>query len=132
MMTLAALAALLTPSGLEVITLKEPQKFWQVLTTTAPNLIVLDLEMPLVCGLELCQVVRQDTQWGDLPILVLTAHTDPESLQQAFAAGADDFIAKPVFGLDLVTRVLSQIERARSRKVERARSPSPDPHLEPD
>lgn len=110
---LDALSTLLTPWGLEVIPLTEPQRFWEVLIATSPNLVLLDLEMPLVSGLELCQVVRQDAQWGDLPILVVTAHTDAQSLQQAFAAGADDFITKPVLGPELITRVLSRIERTR-------------------
>jgi DNA-binding response OmpR family regulator len=110
---LAGLSELLTPWGLEVTTLSEPQQFWQVLIVTSPDLVLLDLEMPTISGLELCQVVRQDAQWGDLPILVVTAHTDTESLQQAFAAGADDFITKPVLGPELVTRVLSRIERTR-------------------
>jgi DNA-binding response OmpR family regulator len=113
---LAALSAVLTPWGLDVITLTDPQRFWQVLVTSSPDLVVLDLEMPLVSGLELCQVVRQDAQWGDLPILVVTAHIDADSLQQAFAAGADDFITKPILGPELVTRVLSRIERTRSRQ----------------
>ncbi|WP_392534137.1 response regulator [Nostoc sp. C117] len=108
---LAGLSDLLTPWGLEVTTLSQSQQFWKVLIATSPNLIVLDLEMPIVNGLELCQVVRQDAQWGDLPILVVTAHTEPEFLQQAFAAGADDFISKPVLGPELVTRVLSRIQR---------------------
>ncbi|WP_066382857.1 response regulator [Anabaena sp. CA = ATCC 33047] len=113
---LTGLSALLTPWGLEVTTLSEPQRFWEVLTATAPDLVLLDLEMPQVSGLELCQVVRQDAQWGDLFILVVTAHTDAESLQQAFAAGADDFITKPVLGPELVSRVISRIERKRSRR----------------
>lgn len=117
---LTNLKALLTPWGLEVFTLAEPQKFWEVLIATTPNLVVLDLEMPLVSGLELCQVIRQDSQWGDLPILVVTAHTDAESLQQAFAAGADDFITKPVLGPELVTRILSRIERNRYRFLSRS------------
>ena len=121
-MVLAALSALLTPWGLQVLTLTEPQRFWEVLIATEPNLVVLDVEMPLVSGLELCQVVRQDVQWGDLPILLVTAHTDAESLQQAFAAGADDFISKPVLGPELVTRVLSRIERTRARTVGGVRS----------
>jgi DNA-binding response OmpR family regulator len=112
---LAGLSALLTPWGMEVTTLAEPQRFWEVLIATSPNLVVLDLEMPIVNGLELCQIVRQDSQWGDLPVLVVTAHTDAESLQQAFAAGADDFITKPVLGPELVTRVLSRIQRTRLR-----------------
>jgi DNA-binding response OmpR family regulator len=110
---LAILSKMLTPWGLEVVTLSEPQHFWNVLVATNPNLILLDLEMPQVSGLELCQVVRQDAEWEDLPILVVTAHTDAAWLQQAFAAGADDFITKPVLGPELVTRVLSRIERTR-------------------
>jgi DNA-binding response OmpR family regulator len=108
---LAQLSSLLKPWGLEVITLTEPQRFWEMLLITSPDLILLDLSMPQVSGLELCQVVRQDVQWGDLPILVVTAHTDPDSLQQAFTAGADDFITKPVLGPELVTRVLSRLDR---------------------
>ncbi|MHC5742836.1 MAG: response regulator [Nostoc sp.] len=112
---LAGLSALLTPWGLEVITLSQSQQFWKVLIATSPDLVVLDLEMPIVNGLDLCKVVRQDAQWGDLPILVVTAHIEPEFLQQAFAAGADDFISKPVLGPELVTRVLSRIQRTRWR-----------------
>ncbi|HEY9851031.1 MAG TPA: response regulator [Leptolyngbyaceae cyanobacterium] len=109
------LSALLAPWGLEIITLTEPQQFWEMLVTTSPNLVILDLEMPRVSGLELCQVVRQDILWGDLPILVVTGHSDADSLIRAFAAGADDFITKPVLGPELVTRVLSRIERTRWR-----------------
>lgn len=112
---LALLSTLLTPWGLEITTLSQPQHFWKTLVATAPDLILLDLEMPQVNGLELCRIVRIDAQWGDLPILVVTAHTDAESLQQAFAAGADDFITKPILGPELVTRVLSRIERNRIR-----------------
>lgn len=111
---LTGLSHLLAPWGLEVAILDEPCHFWKVLVETSPNLILLDLEMPHISGLELCQVVRQDAEWGDIPILVVTAHTDAQSLQQAFAAGADDFITKPVLGPELVTRVLSRIERHRS------------------
>jgi DNA-binding response OmpR family regulator len=113
---LAKLSALLTPWGLEVVTLNEPQRFWEVLTAITPDIVVLDLEMPEVSGIELCQVVRQDVQWGDLPILVVTAHTDATSVSQAFSAGADDFISKPVLGPELITRVLSRIQRANCRQ----------------
>lgn len=110
---LALLSSMLTPWGVDIVTLHDPQHFWNVLLATSPNVVLLDLEMPQINGLELCRVVRQDHQWGDLPILVVTAHTDAESLQRAFAAGADDFITKPVLGPELVSRVLSRIERTR-------------------
>ena len=107
---LEQLSALLSPWGLAVTTLAEPEKFWEVLNQTKPNLVILDLEMPMANGLELCQMVRQDAQWENLPILVVTAHTDTASLRQAFAAGVDDFIPKPVLGAELVTRVISRIQ----------------------
>lgn len=113
---LAMLRHLLQPWGFQVTCLENPQQFWEVLTATAPHLLILDLEMPTFSGIDLCQVVRQDPHWGDLPILVVTAHTNAESLQQVFAAGADDFIGKPVVGPELVTRVTSRIERVRFRQ----------------
>jgi CheY-like chemotaxis protein len=103
---LAMLRHLLQPWGFQVTCLENPQQFWEVLTATAPHLLILDLEMPTFSGIDLCQVVRQDPQWGDLPILVVTAHTNAESLQRVFAAGADDFISKPVLGPELVTEKL--------------------------
>ncbi|HEY9608178.1 response regulator [Allocoleopsis sp.] len=113
---LTTLSSLLQPWGFQVTSLENPQQFWDVLTATEPNLLILDLEMPTFSGIDLCQVVRLDPQWGDLPILVVTAHTDAESLQQVFAAGADDFIGKPVVGPELVTRVISRLERVRFRQ----------------
>ncbi len=113
---LAVMKELLQPWGLEVTTLDNPEKFWEILTTVAPDLLILDLEMPKFNGIDLCQVVRQDPNWGDLPILVVTAHTDAQSLRQVFAVGADDFIGKPIVGPELVTRITSRIERDRFRQ----------------
>jgi DNA-binding response OmpR family regulator/HPt (histidine-containing phosphotransfer) domain-containing protein len=110
---LELLSNLLQPWGLRVKTLQDPQQFWEVLTTVTPDLLLIDLEMPTYSGVDLCRVVRQDPKWGNLPILVVTAHTDLESIQQVFAAGADDFIGKPVVGPELVTRVISRIDRSR-------------------
>ncbi|PSB61646.1 multi-component transcriptional regulator, partial [filamentous cyanobacterium CCP1] len=110
---LDALSLLLQPWGLQVKILQDPRQFWNVLTATTPDLLVMDLEMPTFNGIDLCRVVRQDPKWGNLPILVVTAHTDMESIQQVFAAGADDFISKPVVGPELVTRVISRIDRSR-------------------
>ncbi|BAY49384.1 multi-component transcriptional regulator, winged helix family protein [Scytonema sp. HK-05] len=110
---LELLSNLLQPWGFRVKTLQDPQQFWEVLTTTTPDLLLIDLEMPTYSGIDLCRVVRQDPKWGNLPILVVTAYTDLESIQQVFAAGADDFIGKPVVGPELVTRVISRIDRSR-------------------
>ncbi|TBR60347.1 multi-component transcriptional regulator [Westiellopsis prolifica IICB1] len=109
---LKTLALLLQPWGFEVTCVGNPEQFWQVLTSTEPDLLLLDLEMPTFNGIELCRVVRQDLKYRDLSIIVVTAHTGIDSIQQVFAAGADEFISKPIVGPELVTRVLSRIEGA--------------------
>lgn len=111
---LELLTAILQPWGIQVTTLADASQFWDVLAATAPDLLLLDIEMPTFNGIELCRVVRQDVKYGSLPILVVTAHTT--SIQEVFAAGADDFISKPVVGPELVTRVLSRIERSRLQR----------------
>lgn len=113
---LKMLTALLQPWGLQVTTLSNPNQFWQVLTSTNPDVLLLDLEMPTFNGIELCQVVRQDSKYGDLPILVVTAHTNIDDIQQVFAAGADDFVGKPIVGPELVSRLMSRIERSRMQR----------------
>jgi len=113
---LEMLSNLLQPWGMAVKTLQNPQQFWDALVATTPDLLMIDLEMPTYNGIDLCRVVRQDPHWGNLPILVVTAHTDKKSIQQVLAAGADDFISKPVVGPELITRVINRIDRSRGQQ----------------
>jgi DNA-binding response OmpR family regulator len=107
------LSNMLQSWGMTVKTLQNPQEFWETLVSTTPDLLMIDLEMPTYSGIDLCYVVRQDAYWGNLPILVVTAHTDIKFIQQVFAAGADDFIGKPVVETELITRVISRLNRSR-------------------
>lgn len=108
---LAALRSLLEPWGLKIVTLDDPQQFWSVLEAASPDLLILDIEMPHINGIELCQIVRRDSRWSDLPVLILTAHTDAETINQTFTVGTDDFVSKPLVGSELVTRVINRLER---------------------
>lgn len=114
--TLEVLSYLLPPWGIQVICLNQPEQFWNVLRSTVPDLLVLNLEMLTFNSLELCQRIRQDAAWGDLPIVAMTTRTDAESVQRIFAIGVDDFVSKPIVGPELVTRVISRIERLRHQK----------------
>lgn len=116
---LETLIDLLPPWGMQVTTLADPQQFWEVFTATAPDLLILDGCMPTFSGIELCQVVRQDPQWADLPILILTAYDDPDVIHQIFAAGADDFVGKPIVPPELIARTTRWLERTRLRKRNR-------------
>ncbi|MBW4556013.1 MAG: response regulator [Trichormus sp. ATA11-4-KO1] len=110
---LALLQTLLTPWGLKVITLDDPRQFWETLADVTPDLLILDVEMPHISGIELCQVVRNDPRWSELPILFLTVHSDAEILHQVFSVGADDFVSKPIVGPELVTRIINRLERVK-------------------
>lgn len=106
----------LPPWGLHVTTLAHPEQFWEVLTSTAPDLLILDLDMPQFSGIELCQVVRQDPQWADLPILLMTRYGEAEMIHRLFDAGADDFVGKPLIPPELIARIMRRLEWMRLRR----------------
>jgi DNA-binding response OmpR family regulator/HPt (histidine-containing phosphotransfer) domain-containing protein len=108
---LKKLVTLLEPLGLHVTTLDDPRKFWDVLEAASPDLLILDIKMPNFSGLELCQVVRNDSHWRELPILFLSALTDEAMIQQSFAVGVDDYVRKPVVNAELIARVLNWLKR---------------------
>ncbi|MEG4588052.1 response regulator [Microcoleus sp. MOSTC5] len=112
---LAALQVILQPWGFQVTTLDDPEKFWEVLETTCPDLLILDVEMPGYSGIELCLAVRNDLRWSRLPVLFLTAHSESETVRQMFVAGADDYVNKPIVKPELIARLLNRLERTQLR-----------------
>ena len=110
---LAALVALLEPQGHRVVTLNEPLRFWEVLQESSPDLVVLDVDMPEVSGVEMCMVMRADQRWSRLPVVFLTSRSDAASVQAIFEAGADDYVVKPLVGPEMTTRIFNRLERSR-------------------
>jgi len=70
-----------------------------------PELLILDWMLPGMTGLEVCHLARQRWDALELPILMVTARTDPESMYAAFDAGASDYINKPFRGAELRARI---------------------------
>ena len=111
---LRAVPQLLQPWGLKITTLADPHQFWHVLQSVRPDALVLDIQMPEINGLELCQVLRSAPQWQHLPILVLSASRDLISQQEAFKVGADDYLCKPMMGSELAQRIQHRLARVRA------------------
>ncbi|NES42813.1 response regulator transcription factor, partial [Moorena sp. SIO2C4] len=109
------LRTVLEPWGFQLTLLNDPQQFWETIEQCTPDLLILDVEMPQFSGIDLCQVVRNDPRWGELPVLFLSAVQDAETLQQVFMAGADDYVQKPIRDPELLARVLNRIERSQLR-----------------
>lgn len=69
------------------------------------DIILMDLHMPDMDGLEACRLIRSDERLEHLPVIVVTAKTDATDLTAAYTAGATDYIRKPVIPAELVARV---------------------------
>ncbi|BAZ29327.1 multi-component transcriptional regulator, winged helix family protein [Cylindrospermum sp. NIES-4074] len=108
---LQILSNLLTAYGIEVIICANSQEFLQVLTNTQPNLLVLNPQMPVFSGLDLCQVVRTDRKWHNLPVIFISSDTAPEMISQAYTAGADDYLSKSMNKNEIVMRIWQRLQR---------------------
>lgn len=107
--------------GLRAYTTREPEHFWELLTEHTPDLVILDLEMPAVSGIELCQLLREDVKYRHLPILVLTGHEELAKYQEALEAGADDVLPKPLQESRLLSRIENRLARNRALHVSASR-----------
>jgi two-component system, sensor histidine kinase and response regulator len=74
-----------------------------------PDLILLDVMMPDLDGMEVCKQIKLMSKWHAVPIIMVTALSGKEDLARCLAAGADDFINKPVNGIELIARVNSML-----------------------
>jgi phosphoserine phosphatase RsbU/P len=85
------------------------------------DLILMDILLPGVDGLEACRRITATEQLQDIPIIVITAKTEEKDLRAAFAAGAMDYIRKPVNPAELVARVSSALALKAERTTRKAR-----------
>ncbi|HJS18173.1 MAG TPA: HD domain-containing phosphohydrolase [Anaerolineales bacterium] len=82
-----------------------------------PDVILLDVMMPGMTGFEVCEKIRNDPQVAEIPIIILTALDDRESLLTGLKAGADDFISKPFDRFELRARLISITRLNRYQKL---------------
>ncbi|MGH2446160.1 MAG: adenylate/guanylate cyclase domain-containing protein [Candidatus Limnocylindria bacterium] len=104
---LALLRKLLAHQGYDVIEASDGQAAIEAVAEKAPDLICLDVMMPGLDGVEVCQRLRRDPQHAGLPILLLTALNRPEDKARGLEAGANDFLSKPFDEIELIARLRS-------------------------
>lgn len=78
--------------------------------TAHPDLILLDLMMPEINGLQVCEYLKADPLYAEIPIIFLTASNESEHLLQAFSQGAVDYVTKPYKAPELLARVKTHLE----------------------
>ena len=103
---LRLLDAVLAPRGYRVLTAGTGESAIDLIAREMPDIVLLDLVMPGIDGLEVCRRLRADPATAYLPIVMITAHGEQEKLA-AISAGADDFVSKPFNQGELLARVAS-------------------------
>jgi signal transduction histidine kinase/DNA-binding response OmpR family regulator len=99
------LTRLFSKDGYAVEAVGDAETALTSLDSSAPDLVITDVMLPGQSGFDLLVTLRQDERMARLPVVVLTARADTESAVEAFAAGADDFVAKPFNSAELLARV---------------------------
>ena len=82
--------------------------------TQPPDLVVLDVMMPGMSGIDVCRELRAGGATATLPIILLTARAQEGDVQVGFGAGADDYVVKPFSPRELVSRVEAVLARTRT------------------
>ncbi|MBC3931744.1 GGDEF domain-containing response regulator [Undibacterium curvum] len=109
--------AILRDAGMNVRLLNDPTQVLAVMTDFRPELLLLDVYMPVCSGVELSRLIRQDNSYVDVPIVFLSSEADVNKQLDAVKAGADDFITKPVPPEYLVSSLATRAERYRSLRA---------------
>ena len=114
---------LLIADGYQLLVAHSGAEALHVAQSEIPDLVLLDVMMPEMDGYEVCTKLRADPALANIPILMLTALDDRESMLRGLEAGADDFLSKPFDSIELRARLrtITRLNRFRQLYEERAR-----------
>ena len=99
--------------GYRIRTFMDGMKAHDAITKSPPDLILLDLNLPTMSGIELCKYIRANEATEDIPIIMLTARSEEIDKIIGFEVGADDYVTKPFSPRELLARVKVQLKRTR-------------------
>lgn len=108
--------------GFDAIVVADGESALTLLEETDPDLVILDIMMPGLDGLQTLDLIREHS---NVPVIMLTARHEVESLQRALFLGADDYISKPFSIRSLTARIQAKLRRARHEVLQPLEKDSP-------
>ena len=106
---LTLIGIMLEHGGFSVLKARDAFVALEMLEQKKPDLFILDVMMPRLNGIELCRQIRSTPETAGTPVIILSARGDAESIEEGLAAGADDYLSKPILHHDLVTKVRTML-----------------------
>ncbi len=108
----------LARNGFNVVTATSGEQALEAVREAVPDLVVLDLMLPGMDGLDVCRLLRRDPRTGHVPVVMLTARDDETDVVTGLELGADDYVVKPFSPRVLVARVRAALRSAHRAPTE--------------
>ncbi|MFO8072565.1 MAG: response regulator [Polyangia bacterium] len=96
---------LLTGQGYELDLAGDGVEALEKMKEDLPDLVLLDIMMPKMDGIECCRRIKEDEMMKDVKVVMVTTKSEYERVKEAFAAGCDDYITKPIDKLELLSKI---------------------------
>lgn len=97
----------------QVYTAANGQEAWQLMGQAMPDVVITDLQMPVMDGIELCRTIKNNFETSHIPVIIVTVNEEKAMLKQSYGAGADDYIKKP-FDIMILQSKVNNIIRSRA------------------
>jgi DNA-binding response OmpR family regulator len=109
--------ALLHKESYRLYYIASGQQCFAQIAAIQPDVILLDVMMPEIDGVEVCRWIKQHAQWQNIPVLMVTALSNKKDLAKCLSSNADDLITKPLTGLELRTRVRVMVKLSQQHQT---------------
>jgi len=100
---------LLGKASYDVITARDGHEGVQKALAERPDLILMDVIMPTMTGIQACRVLRSYESTRTTPIILVTTRGERETVEEGFASGCNDYVTKPINGLELLSKLRDQL-----------------------
>jgi DNA-binding response OmpR family regulator len=105
---------LLAEEPYELLVARDGEEAVATALAERPDLILMDVVMPKMDGFEACRRLREQSETQSIPIIMVTTRGEPEHVETGYASGCNDYITKPIDGLELISKLRSCLDAAAS------------------